>query len=141
MKIAPEPTLGQQEAVDLYLAVGWHAYLKDPGKLVRGLAGSHLLLTARDADGTLLGLARTISDGETVCYLQDLLVHPAAQRRGVGRALVEELKTRYAHCRFFVLSTDHASTPGAAAAHPFYRSLGFIPHEEQEMAAFALPIV
>ncbi|WP_305784472.1 GNAT family N-acetyltransferase [Symbioplanes lichenis] len=140
MRIAAEAGLDRAEARDLYAAVGWHSYLDDLDRLVRGLAGSHTLLTARADDGRLLGLARTVSDGETVCYVQDVLVHPGAHRQGVGRALMEELKHRYAHCRFFVLSTDRAGTEGARSAHPFYRSLGLIPHEEQEMAAFALPI-
>lgn len=51
-----------------------------------------------------------------------------------------DLLERYAHCRFFVLSTDHPDTEDAKKSHPFYRSLGFVAHEEQRMAAFALPI-
>ncbi|MFI5934599.1 GNAT family N-acetyltransferase [Actinoplanes sp. NPDC051494] len=138
--ILGEGTVDRDEAVDLYGSVGWSAYLKDPDQLVRGLAGSHTLLTVREDDGTLIALARTVSDGETVCYVQDLLVRPEAHRRGIGRMLLEELKRRYAHCRFFVLSTDRADTEGGATSHPFYRSAGLIPHEEQQMAAFALPI-
>ncbi|WP_306207973.1 GNAT family N-acetyltransferase [Actinoplanes sp. RD1] len=140
MKIAAETSLSRAETRDLYESVGWDGYVADLDTLVRGLAASHTLLTARADDGRLLGLARTVSDGETVCYVQDVLVHPDAHRQGIGRALMEELKRRYAHCRFFVLSTDRAGTEGARTSHPFYRSLGLIPHEEQEMAAFALPI-
>jgi GNAT superfamily N-acetyltransferase len=140
VRIAVEQTLERDEALRLYAAVDWYGYTKDVDKLLRSLAGSHLLLTARDADGRLLGLARTISDGETVCYLQDLLVRPGAQRSGIGRALVEELKRRYEHCRFFVLSTDSADAEDARRSHPFYRALGFVAHEEQGMAAFGLPV-
>jgi GNAT superfamily N-acetyltransferase len=140
VQITAEPALERDEAFELYSAVGWYGYTKDVDKLLRSLGGSHLLLTARDADGRLLGLARTISDGETVCYLQDLLVHPRAQRGGVGRALVEELKRRYEHCRFFILSTDSADSHDARTSHPFYRALGLVAHEEQGMAAFGLPV-
>ncbi|MEV6601622.1 GNAT family N-acetyltransferase [Actinoplanes sp. NPDC051346] len=140
MQIAEERTLEPDEAFGLYDAVGWYGYTKDVGKLVRSLAGSHLVLTVRNADGRLVGLARTVSDGETVCYLQDLLVHPDAQRSGIGRALVEELKRRYEHCRFFLLSTDAAESPEAEISHPFYRALGFVAHEDQGMAAFGLPV-
>jgi GNAT superfamily N-acetyltransferase len=140
MRIATERTLTRDEAVDLYDSVGWTGYTKDPDKLVRSLAGSHLLLTARDASSRLVGLARTISDGETVCYVQDLLVRPDAQRGGVGRLLMEDLQRRYGSCRFFLLSTDHAESPDALKSHPFYRATGLIPHEEQGMAAFALPV-
>jgi ribosomal protein S18 acetylase RimI-like enzyme len=139
VEIVAENLVGREEAVELYRAVGWLGYTKDPDKLVRSLAGSHLLLTARDA-GRLVGLARTISDGEVVCYVQDLLVHPDQRRRGIGRSLMEELKRRYAACRFFLLSTDHADSAEATRSHPFYRSLGLIPHEEQGLAAFGLPV-
>jgi GNAT superfamily N-acetyltransferase len=134
-----EKTLSRDEAFGLYDSVGWIGYTKDPDKLVRSLAGSHLLLTARDVNGQLVGLARTISDGETICYVQDLLVHPEAQRGGIGRMLMEDLQRRYANCRFFLLTTDHADSPDARKSHPLYRSTGLIPHAEQGMAAFGLP--
>jgi GNAT superfamily N-acetyltransferase len=140
VRIQVEQVLGRDETVELYQSVGWYGYTRDPDKLVRSLAGSHLLVTARDDSGRLVGLARTISDGETVCYLQDLLVRPEVHRTGIGRRLVEELKQRYADCRFFVLSTDGAGTADAQSSHPFYRALGLIPHEEQGMAAFGLPV-
>jgi GNAT superfamily N-acetyltransferase len=140
VRIAVEETLSRDEAYDLYDSVGWTGYTKDPDKLVRSLSGSHLLLTARDVNGRLIGLARTISDGETVCYVQDLLVRPDAQRGGVGRLLMGDLQRRYGNCRFFLLSTDHAESADARKSHPFYRAMGLIPHEEQGMAAFALPV-
>jgi ribosomal protein S18 acetylase RimI-like enzyme len=140
VRIAVENTMSQDEVLRLYDSVGWVGYTKDPDKLARSLAGSHLVLTARSANGQLLGLARSISDGETVCYVQDLLVHPEAQRRGVGRLLMDDLQRRYDHCRFFLLSTDHADSADAQKSHPFYRAVGLIPHEEQGLAAFGKPV-
>ncbi|MUK01698.1 GNAT family N-acetyltransferase [Vibrio cholerae] len=124
------------EALALYDAVGWTAYTRDPGRLERSLAGSHLVITARDAHGRLIGLARTISDGESICYLQDILVHPEAQRGGVGRAMLGEIKERYGQCMFLALSTDAADSTDAARSHPFYRSMGFSTHGELGLAAF-----
>lgn len=50
--------------------------------------------------GSLLGLAhflfhRSTISLESTCYLQDLFTHEAARRKGVGRALIEEVY-RYA---------------------------------------------
>jgi GNAT superfamily N-acetyltransferase len=89
-----------------------------------------------DDDGGLLGLARTVSDGESICYVQDILVQPDAQRRGVGRLLVQEILERYRHCMFVALSTDAADVEDALRSHPFYRSMGFVPHPELGLAAF-----
>jgi GNAT superfamily N-acetyltransferase len=124
------------EALALYAAVGWTAYTRDAARLGRSLAGSHAVLTARDDDGALLGLARTVSDGESICYLQDILVMPDAQRRGVGRALLQEVEERYRHCMFLALTTDAGGTEDAAASHPFYASMGFRPHADLGLAAF-----
>ncbi|MEU6058613.1 GNAT family N-acetyltransferase [Streptomyces sp. NPDC047097] len=137
--IAQETSFDPEEMFRLYDAVGWSGYTDDVDRLCRGLANSHLVLTARDERGRLLGLARTVSDDEHLVYVQDLLVHPDVHRRGVGRALLERLTARYAHCRFFLLSTDHESTPEGARKHAFYRRLGFLSYEEKGMSGFGLP--
>jgi GNAT superfamily N-acetyltransferase len=92
------------------------------------------VLTARDG-GRLVGLARTVSDGETVCYVQDLLVHPDLHRQGIGTLLLTDLLHRYRHCRAFVLTTDDGG-PGAVAAGLFYRALGLRPHAEHGLVGY-----
>lgn len=139
MQITEAKAFDPDEMYALYDSAGWSGYTQDVGKLCRGLANSHLVLTARDEAGALLGLARTVSDDESVCYVQDVIVRPESQRRGIGRALVERLKERYAHCRFFLLSTDHESTPEGPRNHAFYRSLGFLSYEEKLLTGFGLP--
>ncbi|MFV5998172.1 hypothetical protein ACNPQM_38835 [Streptomyces sp. NPDC056231] len=42
----------------------------------------------------------------------------------------------YAHCRFFLLPTDHESTPKGKKNAAFHRSLGLLSYEEKQMAAF-----
>ncbi|MFI8392795.1 GNAT family N-acetyltransferase [Streptomyces sp. NPDC085540] len=139
MYVGKEDAFDPDEVLSLYDSVGWEGYTRDVDRLCRGLANSHLVITARDGSGTLLGLARTISDDEHICYVQDVVVNPAHHRQGVGRSLVEHLMRRYSHCRFFVLSTDHESSPEGERNHAFYRSLGFLSYEEKEMAGFGLP--
>lgn len=139
MFITEENAFDPDEMLSLYDSVGWEGYTADVGKLCRGLRNSHLVITARDGSGTLLGLARTVSDDEHICYVQDVVVNPDHHRQGVGRALVEHLMRRYSHCRFFLLSTDHESSPEGKRNHAFYRSLGFLSYEEKQMAGFGLP--
>lgn len=144
MRILAEPAVhlnpsAFDEVVQLYRSVGWEAYSERPALLSRALAGSHLVLTARQDTGELLGLARTVSDGETICYLQDLLVHPDARRRGVGRRLTERVLEHYRQVRQFYLTTDDLSAHGAAGVHAFYRSLGLVTHQDQRLTAFGRP--
>ena len=117
--IESRPMLNMDDVVALYRKVGWTAYADDVVTLETALAGSSWVVAAR-IDGCLVGLARVVSDGATICYLQDLLVHPDTQRRGVGRALVLAALEPYASVRQKVLLTD--DEPGQRA---FYESLGY----------------
>lgn len=107
------------ELLELYDAVSWTAYTDAPDVLHEAVEGSSFVVAARDGD-RLVGLLRAISDDATIAYLQDLLVAPPFQRRGVGRSLLERFHSRYGHVRQRVLLTD--DEPGQRA---FYESMGF----------------
>lgn len=107
------------EVLDLYGSVGWSAYTENPDTLMSALAGSTSIAVARGR-GTLVGLARVISDGFTICYLQDILVHPGHQRSGIGRALLSLVLEPYSTVRQKVLLTDDEPAQKA-----FYESLGY----------------
>ncbi len=119
VRFAEAEELDPAAVVGLYEAVGWSVYTKDPAKLVRALAGSSRLVAAFEGAG-LVGLARAVSDGESILYLQDVLVHPGHQRRGLGRELVAALVGAYPGVRQKVLLTDDE-----AGQKAFYESLGF----------------
>lgn len=77
------PTLAAGELHQLYRVLGWVAYLQDPDTLPAAIAGSSYVVAAR-RDGRLVGLARVISDGVSICYLQDVLVEPGLHRTGIA---------------------------------------------------------
>lgn len=112
------------KVLDLYGAVEWLAYTKDPENLQRALEGSSTLVAAHDGK-TLVGLARVVSDGASICYLQDILVLPSHHRRGIGRALAERALEQYPHVRQKVLITDNEPQQKA-----FYEALGYTQTEE-----------
>ncbi|WP_068482704.1 GNAT family N-acetyltransferase [Pseudoclavibacter helvolus] len=118
--IAEEAPAGG-ELVELYDLVGWSAYANDPAKLAAAVGASFLVLTARDEQGALVGLIRTVSDGHTIAYLQDILVAPSHQRQGIGGQLMDDLLERTASIRQVVLTTDSEERQRA-----FYESRGFV---------------
>ncbi|WP_238348213.1 GNAT family N-acetyltransferase [Ornithinimicrobium pratense] len=123
----------REELIGLYDAVGWTTYTTDPEVLEAAVDGSTHVVTARYSED-LLGLARVISDGATIAYLQDVLVRPELQREGVGKALVDAAMAPFAHVRQQVLLTD--DEPGQRA---FYESLGYAEirdHGEGRLRAF-----
>lgn len=109
----------RDETRTLYDSVGWAAYTEDLDALIRGLENSAVVVTARSG-GELIGLARIVSDQATIAYLQDVLVHPSFQRRGIATALVNRAFAPFSRVRQHVLLTD--AEPGQRA---FYESIGF----------------
>ena len=119
MQIRPYTTYTEAEILALYESVGWVAYTRAPEALRAGFEHSLLCLAAYEGE-TLLGLLRAVGDGQTVVLLQDILVSPMHQRKGVGRALVEAALDRFKAVRQVLLLTD--DSPGTVA---FYQALGF----------------
>ena len=119
MEIKEYKEYQEDEIQTLYAAVSWTAYTEDLPALERGFQNSLLVLAAYE-DGELIGLIRAVGDGATVVFVQDLLVAPQKQRRGVGTALLKAVLDRYSNVRQLLLTTDN--TPKTIA---FYKSLGF----------------
>ena len=109
----------EQEILPLYTSVGWTAYTNHAEVLRKGFENSMLTLAAYDGDD-LLGIIRTVGDGHTIVFVQDILVFPEHQRKGIGSALLQAILDRFSHVRQIELATDN--TPKTIA---FYKSMGF----------------
>ncbi len=120
MHLTLERDLEGDELLDLYASVGWSAYTRTAEDLARAVANSTFVVSARDDEGRLVGLARGLSDDVSVFYLQDILVRPEHQRQGIGRDLLATCLDRFAHVRQKVLLTDDDP-----AQHAFYESFGY----------------
>ena len=66
----------------------------------------------------LVGFGRTIDDGQFYATVVDVVVSPTHQRKGIGRAIVEDLQARM---EGFLVMTLTASPD----VQPFYRRLGW----------------
>ena len=119
MEIRAYTEYNEAEIRGLYASVGWTAYTDDPAALRNGFANSLLTLAAYE-EAALAGLIRVVGDGHTIVFVQDILVRPQFQRRGIGSVLLQAVLNRYAGVRQIELFTD--DTPETAA---FYRSMGF----------------
>ena len=80
------------------------------------LAGTRWIVHAYDGE-QLVGFARAISDGVTTAYVSGVMVAPAYQRTGVGRAMLGALRAGRDGVRFVL----HTRTESRA----FYRAIGF----------------
>lgn len=120
----------EPEILRLYESVGWTAYTSHPEALRKGFENSMLTLGAYEGD-KLMGILRAVGDGYTVVFVQDILVFPEHQRKGVGSALLQAVLDRYSHVRQIELATDNTEKTVA-----FYKSMGFREMSEIGCCAF-----
>lgn len=99
----------------LFRAVGWGE--RDPDDVRAAFNRSTLKAFAFEGD-ELIGVGRTIDDGRFYATLVDVVISPAHQRKGVGRAIVQDLQNRM---REFLVVTLTA----APDVQPFYKKLGW----------------
>lgn len=118
MEIREYRTYNEGEILHLYASVGWTAYTDQPEVLRKGYENSLLTLAAYEGE-QLLGIIRAVGDGHTIVFVQDMLVAPEYQRKGIGTALLRAILDRYSHVRQIELATDN--TPKTIA---FYKSMG-----------------
>ena len=130
MQIREYGNYNEKEIAGLYESVGWTAYTDDLDALKRGFENSLLILGAYDED-ELLGVIRIVGDAATIVYIQDILVFPEHQRKGVGTALLKEVLRRYEKVRQIVLTTDDTEKTKA-----FYKSLGLHEYSEYGICGF-----
>lgn len=127
MELSTTKLPSRQQILSLYDSVGWSAYTNHPEVLLQALANSTFAVYAYDQQHQLAGLIRVISDNATICYVQDILVRPSAQRSGIGRALFDAVLQKFQHVRQLVLITDDMPQQRA-----FYESMGLTEGAEFE---------
>jgi ribosomal protein S18 acetylase RimI-like enzyme len=86
-------------------------------------------------DDKVIGFARLVGDGGLYFYLQDVIVLPAHQRKGVGSALVERL---LAFLGSTALPGAFIGLMAAKGASDFYRRYGFAERPEGRPGMFRL---
>jgi GNAT superfamily N-acetyltransferase len=86
--------------------------------LARAFEGPGIVALVAHDGAELVGFSRALTDGVVQAYLCQLLVAPAARRRGLGRRLSEETLARSGALRIDLLATD--------AGEPLYGSLPHI---------------
>lgn len=90
IRYGTEPALSVAEFVDVMQrsTLAERRPLADPERVQRMLAHADIILCARNPAGLLVGVSRAIADFSYCCYLSDLAVDLAYQRRGIGRELI-----------------------------------------------------
>lgn len=86
-------------------------------RIARMFAASNLVISAWES-GVLVGVCRALTDYSYCCYLSDLAVDRAYQKRGIGKALVRHVQDVIGDEVSLVLLS-------ASDALSYYPSVGF----------------
>jgi ribosomal protein S18 acetylase RimI-like enzyme len=116
---AREPDLSVAEFRRVLVESGLGATrpVDDEARLRQMLTGAGLVMTARNPDGSLVGVARCLSDGAWVAYLAELAVSRSVQGQSVGKLLLRAVRDELGPRVTLVL----ASVPEAVG---FYEKVG-----------------
>ncbi len=128
-----EKDIDKNQLIELYRENGWEAYLTDTEKLHRAVKNSATVITAWFEE-ELVGLIRTISDGETITYIQDILLLNKFKRHGIGSKLINMIMENNKDIRQCVLLTDNEKRTVS-----FYESLGFKQSDKYNCISFMKP--
>lgn len=124
-----EPDLSAEEfrAILIASTLGERRPVDDLGRLDRMLRQADLVITARDGE-RLVGISRAITDFSYCCYLSDLAVDAAYQRRGIGKRLITETHESAGELTTLILVA-------APAAESYYPRIGM----KQRPSCWTLP--
>jgi GNAT superfamily N-acetyltransferase len=92
----------------------------DPACIKSMLQHANLICTSWD-DDKLVGVARSVTDFAHCCYVSDLAVDEAYQKKGIGRELIRLTKSRLGKRTTIILLA-------APKAEDYYSKIGFMPH-------------
>ena len=127
-------TYKEAEILNLYTSVGWTNYTNHPEMLKNAYANSLKILGAYEfKTEKLIGIIRVVGDGHSVVFIQDLLVYPEYQRKGIGTALLKQILQDYKH-----VYQKHLLTENTERTIQFYKSLGFTMDTDMECRAFSI---
>lgn len=99
--------------------VGWRLMSEQATK--NALDGSLLCCCARN-NSHLLGFGRIIGDGAMYYYLQDVMIHPEHQNKGIGKVIMQHLES------WLTENMQSGATAALLAAHGkegFYSTYGY----------------
>ncbi|MBN1477466.1 GNAT family N-acetyltransferase [Candidatus Sumerlaeota bacterium] len=108
-----------EEFMALREAVRWEN--ADPEITARGLRGALHSVCVLEGD-RVIGCGRVIGDGGLAFYLQDIIVHPDHQGRGLGREITQRLMD---HVQSVGGRGSYVGLMAAEGAAEFYEPFGF----------------
>ena len=113
--------LGVDDIIRVFNTAGLNRPTQDRARIARMFEAADLTISAWDGN-QLVGVARALTDFAYCCYLSDLAVDENYQHQGIGKELVQTLRSQLSEEVTLLL----IAAPSAVA---YYPKLGFEPLE------------
>lgn len=121
----------ENEILNIYQSVGWSNYVDNP-EMLKSAYHNSLKIYAAYINNNMAGIIRVVGDGFSVVFIQDLLVYPKYQRKGIGKALLEKILSEYKD-----VYQKHLLTENTEKTIQFYKSIGFTMDTDINCRAFS----
>jgi len=132
IKYKESKKISDKDLRPLYESISWH-YAGKYSDLSVILENSYLVYSAWDGD-RLVGLVRTVGDGLSIQYVQDILILPEYKKLGIGKELLRYALEKSEHIRQFALITG--SSEENRYVLDWYEKQGLRPFEKDEIKGF-----
>ena len=117
MKYEINNPVSAKQIADLRESVGWNRMEES----YRDLKMTNLFHIACYENDLLIGYVCVVSNNVTDAYIQDLMVHPSYQNKGLGTSLMNQTISKIKEMKIYMISVIYGEEP----LRKFYEKFGF----------------
>jgi ribosomal protein S18 acetylase RimI-like enzyme len=110
---------------ELFMLVNWG--VREPKEIEKSFRASSVTCFVKE-ENEIIGFGRTVDDGKYYALLVDIVIHPNHQSKGIGKSIVNELRSRLEGYEFITLTA-------APNKEDFYHRIGW----KKQKSAFIFP--
>lgn len=117
MKYEINNPISAKQIADLRESVGWNRMEES----YKDLKMTNLFHIACYENDLLIGYVCVVSNNVTDAYIQDLMVHPSYQNKGIGTSLMNQTISKIKEMKIYMISVIYGEEP----LRKFYEKFGF----------------
>ena len=121
----PLDSVNWKSVSEIFRLVNWEK--RNPKEIEISFNTSSVTCFVKD-NNEIIGFGRTVDDGKYYALLVDIVIHPNYQLKGIGKSIVDELKSKLIGYEFITLTA-------APDKEGFYQRLGW----KKQKSAYIFP--
>ena len=114
----------------LRASVEWPTFSID--RVEKALEGSLFGVVVEDVNGEAIAMGRVLGDGAIYFHIQDVIVHPSGQGRGLGKMVMDALMV---YVDSVSVKNTNIGLMCSKGREGFYRSFGFLDRPAERFGA------